>query len=139
MNNKTNRVVVINPETQSVYTAQIPAENSLQHWYATIGNGCELVQVVFSIFDLYRRVDNALLMDEEILLRPDHIKGGFVFEGRVYYNTAIFSGADKDGETCDTSIDVDMVNKHVQFISREDAVAYGQEVMDNYEPKIISI
>jgi hypothetical protein len=84
-------------------------------------------------------VDNALLMDEEILLRPDDIKGGFVFEGRVYYNTAIFSGADKDGETCDTSIDVDMVNKHVQFISREDAVAYGQEVMDNYEPKIISI
>jgi hypothetical protein len=135
-NNKTNKVVVINPETQSVYEAQIPAENTLQGWYKTIGNGCELVQVVLSVYDKDMRVDNALLMDEEILLRTSDIKGAFYFDGRVFFNTAIFSGADEEGETCDCTIDASIVNKHVQFMSQADALQYAEEVLNNNEPII---
>lgn len=131
MNNKTFKVVVINPQTKSVYEAQIPAENTLQHWYDTIGNGCTLVTNALSVYDEARDIDNALLMDDEILLRPDDIQGGFTFGkgSPVYTNTAIFSGADNMGETCDTTINAEMVAKQIVWLTREQAIEHAETAM----------
>ena len=131
MNNKTNKVVVINPETQSVYETQIPAENTLQHWYDTIGNGCTIVTNALRVYDEPRDIDNGLLMDDEILLRFDDIKAAFSFgEGSpIYTNTAIFSGADNMGETCDTSINAERVAKQIVWFTREQALEHAEKVM----------
>lgn len=130
-NPKTHKVVIINPETKSVYEAQIPAENTLKHWYDTIGNGCTLVCNALSIYDEARDIDNALLMDDEILLRFDDIQGGFTFGAGspIYTNTAIFSGADNMGETCDTSINAEMVAKQIVWLTREQALEHAEQVM----------
>lgn len=134
--NNTCKVVVIDPANRSVYEKQISNENTLQEWYDTIGNGCNLVTSATSIQD-EGDVVNSLLMDDEILLRPDDIHGAFSFGGRFYFNTAIFSGVDENGETCDTTIVAEDLLNRINWLDQQSAILLAQRYME--QPiKIIS-
>lgn len=131
-NKKTEfRVIVIDPETKRVSVQMISAENTLKEWYATIGNGCTLVTTALNSYDQKNAVDNTLLMDDEILLRFDDIKGAYRFgeNGPVYFNAGIISGCDEFGETCDCSVSADNLFQQIIWLNKEEALKAAEQVM----------
>jgi hypothetical protein len=129
-NSQKNRVVVINPENQTVTELLLDKENSLQQWYTTIGNGCRLVQVAMNIYDENADIENSILMDEEINLRPEDIKGGFVFADMVITNTALFVGCDNEGDTVSTTVNVPKLAAHLTWLTQQQAIEHAERVMN---------
>ena len=124
------RMVVINPETKTVSEVFIENNKTLQTWYSTIGNNCILVATAVTISDVVRNTDNSLLMDDEILLRFDDIKGAWKLpNGQVFFNTGIFVGCDEEGENCDTTISTDRLQEHITWLDREQALVEAERIM----------
>lgn len=138
-NQKSCRVVVINPVTKTVNTAEIANQNVLESWYDLISNGCRIVTSAMTIHDPMNKVDNSLLMDDEILLRFDDIRGAWKLANspQVFFNTAVFAGCDEEGENCDSTMDADRLAANIVWLDREQALVEAAKIM--LEPiKIIS-
>ena len=130
------RVVVINPETKTIEEQFISAKNVLQSYYDIIGNGCELVTSIFSFPSECGNYDNTMMCDDEILLRPHHIKAGFRIGNYTFVNSALWVGCDSEGETASTTIDIDQLKEEVSWISQEKALEY-QEYTTGTSPMLI--
>jgi hypothetical protein len=130
-NSKSNKVVVINPETKMVTTQQVPNDGALKSWYAIIGNGCNLVATAANVPDFRRGIDNTLFCDDEILLRFDDIKGAWRMgdDQSIFFNTCIFSGCDETGETCDTTMNAELIQKNIVWLSKEEALEEAEKIM----------
>lgn len=138
-NQKSFRVVVINPETKTVEEKLISNQFVLDTWYALIGNGCHLVTSATTLYDPINKVDNALLMDDEILLRFEDIRGAWKLANsqQVFFNTAVFAGCDEEGENCDSTMDADKLAADIVWLNREQALLEAEKIM--VEPiKVIS-
>lgn len=130
------KAVVINPETKSIYEIQISKENTLAEWYETIGNNCTLVCQATSLEDEEKQIINSLLMDDEILLRPEDIKGAISYNGRFYFNTCIFTGVNEEGETCDTTIIAEELHNQIYWLEQQSALILAERIIN--KPIIIT-
>jgi len=130
------RVVVINPETQTIQEQFISAENALQSYYDIIGNGCELVTSIFSFPSECGNFENSMMCDDEILLRPHHIKSGFRFGNYTFVNAALWVGCDSEGNVASTTVDINQIKDMVSWINQEKALEY-QEYATGTSPMII--
>lgn len=138
-NQKSFRVVVINPETKTVEEKLISNQFVLDTWYALIGNDCRIVTSAMTIHDPMNKVDNSLLMDDEILLRFEDIRGAWKLANspQVFFNTAVFAGSDEEGENCDSTMDADKLAANIVWLDMEQALDEAEKIM--LEPiKIIS-
>lgn len=126
-----SRVVVINPVTKTVNTAEISNQNTLKSWYDLISNGCRIVTSAMTIYDPMNKVDNSLLMDDEILLRFDDIQGAWKLANnpQVFFNTAVFAGCDEEGENCDSTMDAEKLAANIIWLDREQALVEAEKIM----------
>lgn len=131
------RIVVINPETKTIEEQFIDSKNTLESYYRIIGNGCELVTSSLS-YDSEDGINNAMLCDDEILLRTYDIQAGFRVDNRAtFINTAIWVGCDENGETCSTDITIEELESLITWVGKEKALEYAEIVLGQ-SPMIIS-
>jgi hypothetical protein len=104
------KAIKIDVETKSVYPIEIT--DNFRDIYTAIGNGC-------SLFCLPVKYDNGdgMFADDEILLRPDDIKGGFIFPDWSYAitNNAVIVGSDSEGDSVDCKSTIEDF-KDIRFV-----------------------
>lgn len=104
------KAIKIDVEKQSVYPIEIT--DNFRDIYGVIGNGCSL----FCLPVKYENGDG-LFADDEILLRPSDIKGGFMFPGWSYpiTNNAVIIGSNDEGDSVDCKSSIEDFND-IQFV-----------------------
>lgn len=87
-----------------------------------IGNGCELFTC------LSFKNGDTLYIDDESLLRPDNIKGGFKYKNWNYpiVSNAIILGSDSEGESIDAKSTTEDALKGLVWLSEESAKNYAK-------------
>jgi hypothetical protein len=130
-NQKTIRVIVLNPEDKTIEERYLPKENLLPQLYDIIGNNCEIVQSYVGFAGEDDQLRNSLYGDEEILLRPDDIQGGVRILDQVNFcNICVWVG--DDGENfIDSDLDLELVKETTSFLTKEEAIAHRNEIMTN--------
>ena len=88
------RAIKINVETKTIET--IILGDDYKEIYPAIGNGCSCFAIPVEFPN-----GDSMYVDDESLLRPDDIVGGFIMEGwRVpIIGNAILLGCDEEGES----------------------------------------
>lgn len=107
------RAIKIDVEKQEVYALEI--EPGLQPLYDAIG--CDMIElpVIFC-------GQHALYVDEEGLLKPHLIKGGFYFEhflSQPLIGNGIIVNGDDEGNDTDCLLTETEVRKMVKFLDKE--------------------
>lgn len=103
------KAIKIDVEKRDIY--QIELEEGLQPIYDAIGNGCECFSVPLTMFG------DGFFCDEEILFRPDDVKGAFNVDGfGQLINNCIIIGSDEEGNDKDCVLEVEDVKKIVRFL-----------------------
>lgn len=126
------RIIKIDVEKKKI--TDVLHDGTLENIYRLIGNGCRTFTcpVEFNSLD-------ALYCDDESLLRPDDIKGGFIMNGWSYpiVGNALVIGTDEEGDSRDTHTSMLWFCKNVIFIDEQMAKDYAAEALS--KPPIIFI
>jgi len=87
------RVIKIDVERKEIYETDI--ENSLNSFYETIGNGCELIETATVLPSRTKgSYGDVIYVDEECFIRVGDIKGFFKINGGgTFANNAIIVGS----------------------------------------------
>ena len=104
------RVIKIDVEKQEVGFIEI--EPKAKEIAKVIGNGCNFIAGGIEL-------DNDVIMvDDEALLRPDDIKGGFRYSGLDYpvINNAVILGVDNDGEWINCKSTLEEIKSKIKFV-----------------------
>ena len=117
------KAIKIDVQTQSIYLVEL--SDDYKDIYTKIGNGC----TTFAVPITFENQDS-IFCDDEILLRPDDIKGGFIFEGWNYpiVGNAIILGCDEEGESVDAKTEmIDLPT--IYFLTEHKAKEYGKRAL----------
>jgi len=127
---KTNKALLIDVVSKTITTIEL--DKHFESISKAIGNGCHYFCCPFSFAN-----DDSLYADDESLLRPDAIKGGFTLEG--YHSTlvgnAIILGTDAEGDSVDVKFTPEEIAEKIIFIDETMAKEYARKVM-NQKPMI---
>lgn len=115
------KAIKINVENQKVY--EVDHKQGIQDIYEHIGNGC-------TIFCVPIVLDNSdsFYLDDEALMHPDSIKGGFIYNGYPFCGNALVVGTDMVGEDIAVLSSVEEVKSLIRFISKEEMF----HLLDNF-------
>jgi hypothetical protein len=104
------KAIKIDVEKQEVSIIEI--EKGLQAIYDAIGNDCTCMTGVLGYNGDY------MYADDESLLRPSTIKGGFIYPDWNYpvVSNAIILGTDEDGESTDCKSTLEEIKSDLRFI-----------------------
>jgi hypothetical protein len=117
------KAIKIDVQTKSIYLVEL--SDDYNDIYTKIGNGCTTFAVPIT-FDN----QDSIFCDDEALLRPDDIKGGFIFKGWNYpiIGNAIILGCDEEGESVDAMTEMsDLPSIH--FLNEQEAKDYGKKAL----------
>ena len=119
------KAIVINSQNKTIEFLNL--NKGLDSINAAIGNNCSCFCCPF-IFEN----DDTIYADDEILLRPDDIHGGFTINGFIspIVGNAIILGTDSEGDSVDALTDIDDVRSKVIFFSKSIAIEYAERVMN---------
>ena len=97
---------------------------------SAIGNNCGLFTCI------YLDDEDAMYCDDDSLLRPSDIKGGFLIEG---WNTpivgnAIILGTDEDGDSSDCHVTIEELGDNIKFLGADMCIRYANVVMS--QPRV---
>jgi len=108
------KAIKINVEKQEVSIIEIGTE--LQDIYNAIGNDCSCITAPISYEN-----DDVMFCDDESLLRPSTIKGGFMYPDWNYpiVSNAIILGTDENGNSVDCESTLEEIKSDLKFISIE--------------------
>jgi hypothetical protein len=108
------KAIKINVEKQEVSIIEIG--NDLQDIYNAIGNDCSCITAPISYEN-----DDVMFCDDESLLRPSTIKGGFMYPDWNYpiVSNAIILGTDENGNSVDCESTLEEIKNGIRFISIE--------------------
>jgi hypothetical protein len=112
------RVIKIDVEKKEVYETDI--ENSLDSFYETIGNGCQMIETA-TVLSLKAkgRYGDVIYVDEEAFMNVGNVKGFFcVNNGGWFANNGIIVGSEmsEDGiKSCDCTFDVQTIKDLISF------------------------
>ena len=100
--------------------------------YKNIGNGCSTFEVPVRLEN-----DDSIFTDEEICLRQDDIKGGFIMENWRYplLNNGIILGIDDEGDSVDCLSKIEDLEKKIIFVP-VDACKKWANIVINTPPTI---
>jgi hypothetical protein len=117
------KAIKIDVENQSIYAVEL--SDDYKDIYTKIGNGC----TTFAVPITFENQDS-IFCDDEVLLRPDDIKGGFILKGWNYpiIGNAIILGCDEEGESIDAKtsmVDLPLI----QFLTEQEAKDYGKKAL----------
>lgn len=106
------RAIKIDVQKRDVYEIEMKG-GDFRELYGVIGNNC-------TCFCAPIRFDNddTMFSDDEILLRPNDIVGGFIMPDWSYpiYNNAVIIGADDEGESVSAKSDINELKNQITFI-----------------------
>jgi len=114
------RVIKIDVEKKEIY--EVDYSGNFYDIYTLIGNGCSC----FTCPIVYENEDG-LMADDEILLRPNDIKGAFIYPDwhSPIANNAVIVGADEDGDPVDAKSSIEEIEKGIKWISLIDLINYA--------------
>jgi hypothetical protein len=112
------RVIKIDVEKKEVYETDI--ENSLDSFYETIGNGCQMIETATVLPSKVKgRYGDVIYVDEEAFMSVGNVKGFFcVNNGGWFANNGIIVGSEMtdDGvKSCDCTFDVQTIKDLISF------------------------
>lgn len=113
------RVIKIDVEQKDVYELDI--EKSLESYYKTIGNGCELIETATILPSKDKSgYGDVVYVDEECFLRVGYIKGFFCVNGEgTFANNGIVVGSvlthDDGVDTADCTWDLNTIRDLITF------------------------
>lgn len=118
------KAIKINVETKMI--EEIVLGDSFKDIYPAIGNGCTTFACPVDFPN-----GDALYCDDESLLRPDDIKGGFIMEGwRVpIIGNALIMGVDEDGNSISFSSSLFEIAEKTLFIDAETSRLYAESAL----------
>jgi hypothetical protein len=101
--------------------------------YNHIGNGCSIFEVPITFEN-----EDVIFTDEEICLRENDIKGGFIMENWRYplLNNGIILG-NLEGDSVDCQSTIEDLEDKIIFVDIEDCKIWARKV-SNTPPQIIS-
>jgi hypothetical protein len=120
-----HKALLINVENKTI--TEIEIGTHFAEISKAIGNNCQY----FCCPHVFPN-DDGLYSDDEILLRPDDIKGGFMLEGWSYpiVNNAIILGCDDEGDSVDCKTKVGDYNiDDITWLSRDESIAWANKAM----------
>jgi len=116
------QAIKINVETQKIEIVEI---GSPQDIYFQIGNGCRLFQIPYQFEN-----QDELFCDEESLLNPDLIKGGFIMLNEEWkvpiVGNAIILGSTEEGDMSGCKSEISFFEQNVKFLSAETCQDYAK-------------
>lgn len=128
------KAILINASDETVEL--IDVEKGLDGIYKAIGFNCNTIELV-----TYPGQNNVLFVDEEVLIRDTHgmdEKGyfGFFYDASVnagrfdkvfnILGNGLILGIDDEGDSVDTTMNIDVVRRRVRFMPRYYAAKYRQ-------------
>ena len=126
------KAILINSENQTLSYIQL--SDDYREIPKAIGNGCELFccPITFDNMD-------GMYADDESLLRPDDIKGGFIMDDWYYplVGNAIILGTDDEGESVDVKTTIEEIQSQIKFIDSDECKKHS-EVARNTPPQIFT-
>lgn len=126
------KAIKINVEKRQLEYVELT--NDYKDIYNHIGNGC-------SHFEVPIKFDNedTIFTDEEICLRENDIKGGFIMEDWRYplLNNGIILGVNDEGDSIDCKSTIEELKEKIFFVSVDTAKKWANIVI-NTPPQIIS-
>ena len=90
-----------------------------------IGNGCEYFCCPYVFAN-----NDTLYTDDESLLRPDNIKGGFMLLGyhSKLVGNGVILGTDDEGESVDAKSSIDNIASRITFLCEDECKAYAKYI-----------
>lgn len=117
------RGILINVEDKTI--TNVTHDGTLESIYEHIGNGCTTFccPVVFEDND-------AMYCDDESLLRPSDIKGGFIMPdwSSPIIGNALILGTDDDGDSVDSKTSIKWLEDNIAFVPQDIAVRYAESI-----------
>jgi len=103
--------------------------------YNHIGNGCSNFEVPITFEN-----EDTIFSDEEICLRENDIKGGFIMENWSYplLNNGILLGCNLEGDSTDCKSTIEDLKDKIFFVNVDDCKIWARKVI-NTPPQIISL
>lgn len=116
------KAIKIDSENRTI--EEIEIGDSFRDLYPAIGNNCTTFAVPVH-FDN----NDSLFCDDEALLRPDEIKGGFIMDGWSYpiVGNAIILGTNEEGESTDYASSIDDLQSKILFLNTELLKEYAEK------------
>jgi hypothetical protein len=125
------KAILIDVENQKV--VEVIVGDGLSPIYNAIGNNCNTFCCPISF-----KNDDTMYADDEILLRRNDVKGGFIVDGkRVIVNNAIVMGTNEEGESIDCASSIKDIEDRIEFIN-ETGAKYYFDMMTDVKPTILS-
>ena len=122
--NSMKKAIKINVETKMI--EEIVLGDSFKDIYPAIGNGC----TCFCVPMHYPNGD-AMYADDESLLRPNDIVGGFIMEGWEIplIGNAIILGTDDEGNSVSCATRIEDIAEKLFFIDAETSRLYAESAL----------
>jgi len=117
------KAIKIDVENKTI--TEVLIDNGIDAIYKEIGNGCTIFCCPYEFPN-----NDAIYSDDDILMRIDDIKGGFMFKEWHYplINNAIILGTDEEGDSVDCKTSINDLSKLI-FLDEISCKDYATNVM----------
>ena len=104
-------IILINPEKREIYATK--CEPTLEAYYALIGNGCDMIEGLYTPQLRSAEPPHIGYVDEEGCLKLNH--SFHIPPHSIICGTAIILGFNEDGEDIDCTLKIDYIKYLVQW------------------------
>jgi hypothetical protein len=116
---KTIKAILIDVENKQIKELELHSESSSFNLYKELK--CEYITSACG--DLFNRLSHALFVDDEGLLKEEHLgafcirigEGGHLYESQVFSGNGIIVGINDEGESIDHELDIEIIKDIVRW------------------------
>ena len=116
---KTIKAILIDVENKEIKELELQSENSSYNLYKELK--CEYITSACG--DLFNRLSHALFVDDEGLLKEEHLgafcirigETGHLYESQVFSGNGIIVGINEEGESIDHQLDIEIIKDIVRW------------------------
>jgi hypothetical protein len=116
---KTIKAILIDVENKQIKELELQSESSSFNLYKELK--CEYITSACG--DLFNRLSHALFVDDEGLLKEEHLgafcirigETGHLYESQVFSGNGIIVGINDEGESIDHQLDVEIIKDIVRW------------------------
>ena len=116
---KTIKAILIDVENKQIKELELQSESSSFNLYKVLK--CEYITSACG--DLFNRLSHALFVDDEGLLKEEHLgafcirigETGHLYESQVFSGNGIIVGINDEGESIDHQLDIEIIKDIVRW------------------------
>jgi hypothetical protein len=116
---KTIKAILIDVENKQIKELELQSESSSFNLYKELK--CEYITTACG--DLFNRLSHALFVDDEGLLKEEHLgafcirigETGHLYESQVFSGNGIIVGINDEGESIDHQLDIEIIKDIVRW------------------------